>query len=85
MLNKLYEIIEPSNDDTSKLSSIYDIIMLICIIASMIPLSIKSNDLILNIIDKVTVTVFIIDYILRLITAKIKLNKGVKSYFLYPI
>ena len=51
----------------------------------MIPLAIKSDILIMNIIDKITVSVFIIDYILRLITAKQKLNKGVKSYFLYPI
>lgn len=85
MLEKIYEIIEPSDDESSKLSSFYDIIMLICIIASMIPLAIKSDSVILNIIDKVTVAVFIVDYILRLITAKIKLNKGVKSYFLYPI
>jgi voltage-gated potassium channel len=85
MLNKIYEIIEPSDDNGSKWSSIYDVIMLICIIASMVPLAVKSNATIFNIIDKVTVTVFIIDYILRLITAKQKLNKGVKSYFLYPI
>lgn len=84
MLKKIYEIIEPSDDESSKLSSVYDIVMLICIIASMIPLAIKSDNLILNVIDKVTVAVFILDYILRLITAKIKLNKGVKSYFLYP-
>ena len=85
MLKILYEIIEPSNDESSNLSSAYDIVMLICIIVSMIPLAIKSDNLTFNIIDKVTVTVFIIDYILRLITAKIKLNKGIKSYFLYPI
>jgi voltage-gated potassium channel len=85
MLNKIYEIIEPSDDNGSKWSSIYDVIMLICIIASMVPLAVKSNATIFNIIDKVTVTVFIIDYILRLITAKQKLNKGAKSYFLYPI
>lgn len=85
MLKILYEIIEPSNDESSNLSSAYDIVMLICIIVSMIPLAIKSDNLTFNIIDKVTVTIFIIDYILRLITAKIKLNKGIKSYFLYPI
>lgn len=85
VLNKIYEIIEPSDNESSKLSSVYDIVMLICIITSMIPLAIKSDSLILNIIDKITVSVFIIDYILRLITAKQKLNKGVKSYFLYPI
>ena len=84
MLKNLYKIIEPSDNDSSKLSSLYDIVMLICIIASMIPLAVKSDNIILNIIDKITVTVFIIDYILRLITAKQKLNKGVKSYIFYP-
>lgn len=85
MLNKIYEIIEPSDNQSPKWSSVYDIIMLICIVASIIPLALKSEHFILNIIDKVTVSIFIIDYILRLITAKIKLNKGVKSYFLYPL
>ncbi len=85
MLKNLYEIIELSDNESSKLSSLYDVVMLICIIASMIPLAIKTDSLILNIIDKITVTVFIVDYILRLITAKIKLSKGIKSYFLYPI
>ncbi len=85
MLRDLYEIIEPSDNESSKLSSFYDIVMLICIIASMIPLAIKSDNMILKIIDKTTVVVFIIDYILRLITAKIRLNKGVKSYVLYPL
>ncbi len=85
MLNKIYEIIEPSDNKSSKLSSFYDIIMLICIVASMVPLAIKADNMILNIVDKVTICVFIIDYILRLITAKLKLNKGIKSYFLYPL
>ena len=80
MLNKIYEIIEPSDNESSKISAVYDIVMMICIIASMTPLAIKSDILIMNIIDKITVSVFIIDYILRLITAKQKLNKGVKSY-----
>ncbi len=85
MLEKMYEIIEPSDDKSSKLSSFYDIIMLICIVASMIPLAIKSDSIILNVIDKITVVVFIIDYIFRLITANKKLSKGMKSYFIYPI
>ena len=85
MLKNLYEIIEPSDNESSKLSSLYDIVMLICIVSSMIPLAVKSDSMILNIIDKITVAVFIIDYILRLITAKLKLSRGIKSYFLYPI
>lgn len=85
MLKNLYDVIEPWDNESCKLSSIYDVVMLICIIASMIPLALKSDNSMLYIIDKVTVTVFIVDYILRLITAKYKLNKGIKSYFLYPI
>lgn len=85
MLKNLYEIIEPSDNESSKLSSLYDVVMLLCIVSSMIPLAVKSDSMILNIIDKITVAVFIIDYILRLITAKIKLSKGIKSYFLYPL
>lgn len=84
MFKRIYDIIEPSDKSASKLSAAYDIFMLICIVASMIPLAIKSNTIILTVIDKFTVTVFIIDYILRLLTAKYKLQKGAKSYFLYP-
>lgn len=50
----------------------------------MVPLAIKSDNMLLNIVDKATVTVFIADYILRLITTKEKLNAGIKSYFIYP-
>ena len=85
MMRKLYEIIEPTDQDVSKWSSVYDVVMFICIVASMIPLAIKSEHTILVIIDRITVSVFIIDYFLRLITAKHKLNKGIGSYFLYPI
>lgn len=85
MMQKLYEIIEPADEDVSKWSSVYDVVMLICIVASMIPLAVKSEHTLLIIIDKITVSVFIIDYFLRLITAKYKLNKGMASYFLYPI
>lgn len=84
MIKNIYKIIEPSDEESSKISSFYDIFMLICIIASMIPIAVKSEASIFNIIDKITVTVFIIDYVLRLITAIYKLDKGVKSYFLYP-
>lgn len=84
MFRKIYDIIEPSEKSDSKPSATYDIFMLICIVASMIPLAIKSNNMLLTVIDKITVAVFIIDYILRLLTAEYKLKKGAKSYFIYP-
>lgn len=80
---KIYEIIEISNN-SNKLSTLYDICMFIYIVASMIPIAVKSNALVFSIIDKVTVAVFILDYILRLITAQYKLKKGIKSFLIYP-
>lgn len=58
--------------------------MMITIIVSIIPLAFKTSNVAFGIIDKVTVAIFIVDYILRLITADFKLQKGVKSFVLYP-
>lgn len=80
---RLYEVIEVA-DDSDKLSGFYDVFMMITIIISIIPLAFKSSYLIFNIIDRITVFIFIFDYLLRLITADYKLNKGVKSFVLYP-
>ena len=80
---RLYEIIEVA-DDSDKLSSIYDVLMMITIIVSLVPLAFKTTCLAFNIIDKVSVAIFIFDYLLRLLTADFKLNKGIKSFVLYP-
>lgn len=80
---RIYEIIEVS-EDNDKLSSIYDIIMMISIIISIIPLCTHENYYVFGIIDKVTVIIFIGDYILRILTADKKLRRGALSFFLYP-
>ena len=80
---RIYEIIEVS-EDSDKLSSIYDIIMMISIIISIIPLCTHENYFVFGIIDKVTVIIFIGDYILRILTADKKLRRGALSFFLYP-
>lgn len=84
MRKKIYEIIEPSGDG-GKLSRVYDFIMMATIVISIIPLAFKTDNLFFQWIDYITVAVFILDYVLRLITADIKLNKSVASFFLYPI
>lgn len=82
---QLYEIIEPADDEKGTLwSGIYDSVMLVCIVASMIPLMVKSTALVYTVIDKITVTVFLADYLMRLLTAEYKLHKGWRSYALYP-
>lgn len=84
MRSRIYEIIEIA-DDNDKVSRIYDIAMMLTIFASLIPVAAKSIAGYYGIIDKVTAVVFIVDYVLRLITADKKLQKGIKSYFIYPI
>ena len=84
MRKRIYQIIENA-EEKDTLSSIYDIFMMVVIIASLIPLTIKEGSDILNLIDYITVAIFIADYVLRLATADFKLRKGTKSFLLYPM
>lgn len=58
--------------------------MFLTIIVSLIPLTTKSHTGIFMWSDFVSTIIFIIDYILRLVTADYKLEKGKFSFFLYP-
>ena len=80
---RLYRIIEVA-DESDKVSSLYDVLMMITIVVSIIPLAFKSTNLAFTTIDRVTVTIFIFDYLLRFITADYKIQKGIKSFVLYP-
>ena len=84
MRRKIYSIIEPSHSD-NKLSNTYDFIMMFSIVLSIIPLAFKSSNAFFKYIDLITVSIFIFDYSLRIITADYKLSKSVFSFFLYPI
>ena len=84
---KLFYLVESpdeDNDENNKFDA-YDIVMMLAIIVSIIPLAFKTTNRAFEIIDIVTVTMFIIDYILRLFTADLKLGQGAKSFFIYPI
>ena len=70
---RIYEIIEVAGPDDT-LSHIYDVLSMFIIIVSIIPLCLKEPSAGWLEIERVCVTVFIIDYILRLITADYKLN-----------
>ena len=83
MRRKLFKIIEPT-DEKGTLSDIYDFIMMICIVASIIPLAFKETNIIFHYLDYCTVVVFIVDYILRLFTADLKLNQSMTSFIIYP-
>lgn len=83
MRKKTYDLIEKA-EYGNKQSNIYDYFMLLTIVISLIPLFFKQDNYVFRVIDKVTVTIFIIDYMLRLITADYKLKKGWKSFLIYP-
>lgn len=84
---RLFYLVESPDDNNEENMSFdwYDIMMMIAIIVSIVPLAFKSSNLAFEIIDKVTVIIFIIDYILRLFTSDLKLKKGWRSFFIYPI
>ena len=83
MRKKLFEIIDPS-EGKSKLDAIYDILMMLAIVASILPLAFKSTNAALEAVERVTVVIFAADYLLRLFTADHKLKKGALSFLLYP-
>ena len=83
MRKRIYEIIEVAEGE-DKSSQIYDIFMIISIVLSIVPLAFKESNVCFLAIDKITVCIFIIDYLLRIITADKKLNEGIVSYVKYP-
>jgi len=85
MREKLYHSIEP-NMKHSRMSNIYDIVMIIVILLSFIPLIFRDDYPILGAIDVFCVIIFIIDYILRWITADFRFKKKRVSPFIrYPV
>lgn len=83
MREKILDIIE-ADDGDSRLSKIYDILMIIVIIGSIIPLAFKEQYPIFKIIELISAIVFILDYLLRWALADIKMGRGIKSFFIYP-
>lgn len=71
---RLFDIIEVSTEN-DKIGSFYDILMMAAIIISIIPLAFKETIPLFYYTDLITVILFIIDYILRLLTADYKLGK----------
>lgn len=84
MRKRLYEIIEVANEN-DKVSMAYDMLMMFAIVISIVPLAFKTINILFHYIDLITAFLFIIDYILRLITADYKLgNKSIVSFIKYP-
>jgi voltage-gated potassium channel len=82
---KLYSVVELANG-ADRLSQMYDIFMMLTIFASIIPLAFKAETIFFFVLDKVTVAIFIVDYLLRLFTADYKYeNHSILSFLRYPV
>lgn len=84
MRKRLFEVIEASKDGDT-LSSIYDTVILVTVIVSLVPLAFKDQTSVFSAIDKVSVSIFIVDYLLRWSTADYKFGRnGLVPFIRYP-
>lgn len=82
---RIYSIVEPRyNNQDSKIASLYDWIMLAAIIIGIIPLMFREQSSLFYGFDIASCAIFIIDYILRWLTADFRMKKGLLSFFIYP-
>ena len=84
MREKIFHIVEPLSDDSWP-SRLYDLLMIVVVLISMIPLLFKETNALFDAFEIIAVIVFIIDYILRFITADYYFKEhSVKSFLRYP-
>ena len=83
MRKRIYEIIEIAEGE-DRISQVYDVLMFLSIIISIIPLAFKNTTPVFIVIDQVTASIFVVDYILRSLTADYKLNDKALSFIKYP-
>lgn len=84
MRQRIFNIIEVAKEDDT-LSKVYDVFMMVVIIASIVPLAFKTQTTVFQFIDRVAVVVFIFDYFLRILTADLKYPKYKRFAFaVYP-
>ena len=80
---RIFQIIEVA-EPGDRVSAMYDGFMISAILLSLIPLAFKQSYTIFDVLDKATVCLFLVDYILRILTADLKLKRGRGSFILYP-
>lgn len=79
------QVIEPTHEEGDWLSTAYDIIMIVAIAFGIIPLMFKQQTSLLHTLDFISLIWFLIDYILRWLTADMRGRlKGWKAFVVYP-
>ena len=84
MKNRLYNILELDSNNESKLDDLYSYFMILMIVISIIPLFTRERNILLYLMEDISLIVFLIDYLLRWYCADIRIKRGWKSYFIYP-
>lgn len=87
MRKRLFEIIEADDpaDGYDTASTIYDILMIMLIVLSLLPLAFKEVFPVFVLFETVAVAIFSVDYLLRWATADYKFGKpGIVSFLRYP-
>ncbi len=81
--SKIRELIEPRNEN--RISRLYDYVMLTAIVIGIIPLMFRVHCKLFLYFDIISVACFIIDYVLRWVTADFRSKyKGFMPYLIYP-
>lgn len=85
MRKRIYDIIEPGKAG-GKIGIVYETLMLIAIVVSIIPLLFveERQHPVFRYTEIITVTIFIIDYFVRWMTADYRLKKKGWSFLIYP-
>lgn len=84
MRKRIYEIIEAAKPG-DRASERYDAVMMLLILLSLIPLAFKTERAALTVLDKACACCFVVDYLLRFLTADYKFNDhSAKAFIKYP-
>lgn len=73
-----------AKDEDNHIAKVYDYFMFVTIIVSIVPLMFTTENALFDVIERVTVTIFIVDYMLRWITFPVRSKKSKLSWLIYP-
>lgn len=81
---KIFDLVETGRESVS--SKVYDYLMLLFIVLGIIPLAFREQTSLLDGFDKVAVAAFIVDYLLRWLTADMRMPQRPKwqAFVVYP-
>lgn len=80
----IFQLIDPNDGNPTLLERIYDMAQLVAIVLSLIPLAFREYTSFLATMEYCCVSLFIVDYLLRWSVADLVLNKGWRSFIIYP-